>query len=756
MRVAFGHAQLDTEARTLEREGQRVAVEPKVFDLLVYLIEHRERVATSEELMGALWPGISVGPAALSGAVHKARLAVGDDGEAQAVLRTVHGRGFQFVADLSLVPAPEAAAPLAPTGSRARWVAAAAAAALLLAAASVLLLTRPLPEAPPGHALAVLPFVNLSADPDQGYFADGIAEDLLNTVARFDGLRVIGRTSSFSFRNSDADLRTIGQALGADVILEGSVRTEGDRVRITAQLVDAQDGLQRWSESYDRELGGLFAIQTELATAIATALRVELSQEQRQRLATPPTRNLAAYQAYLLGKRRLDRMMTASTEQAVEHFQQAIDLDPRFALAHAGLTESYLELLDSDLPSDQMLARAQAAADKALELDDGLAEAHAALGQVKWYRNDFEGAELAFQHALALNPNSVVVLYLYGNFLWFERARYEEALALSTKAVELDPLSLKAITQLKNALYGLGRFEEALAWNERALGIDPGYADAHDYIGVHQAFVLGRIDEALVWFAKSVSLNPESPFGLTNLGWLFLALGDPDRAEYWIQRSAEVGPDNFYSNMAMQDLALYRGDETVAAQYGRKAFAIFPLEWRGMPLSRLRDHEVRGGRYIEARALYEEHFPELLDERDPRIDDRNYKAAIDLALILSRTGERERADRLLDLSLEQIAKRPRLGFVGYGIADVQIFALQGEKQKALSALRQAIDEGWRRDWWYWLEKKPDLEPLHDDPEYQAMLEEIRADMAAQLERVRELERNGELPEIPPPATPQAG
>jgi hypothetical protein len=196
----------------------------------------------------------------------------------------------------------------------------------------------------------------------------------------------------------------------------------------------------------------------------------------------------------------------------------------------------------------------------------------------------------------------------------------------------------------------------------------------------------------------------------------------------------------------MQILALYRGDEAAALEHGRKAFAIWPLE--PPVLTFLRDHEVRAGRYIEARALYEKFFSELLSERDPKVDLRNYRAAIDLALILSRTGEQEQADLLLNRSLQQIQRRPRLGSRGFGIADVQIYALRGEKQKALSALRRAIDEGWRRFWWYHLKYDPTLESLHDEPEFQAMIAEIEADMAAQLARVREMERNGELEPIP--------
>jgi tetratricopeptide (TPR) repeat protein len=222
-------------------------------------------------------------------------------------------------------------------------------------------------------------------------------------------------------------------------------------------------------------------------------------------------------------------------------------------------------------------------------------------------------------------------------------------------------------------------------------------------------------------------------------------LGDPDRAEYWIKRTIELGPESFPSNLAMQLLALYRGDEAAALEHGRKAFAIWPLDPPALTL--LRDQEVRAGRYTEARALYEEHFPELLSKRDPEVDLRNYRAAINLALILSRTGEQEQADLLLNRSLQQVQRRPRLGSRGYGITDVQVYALREETQKALSALREAIDEGWREGWW-WRLRRPDLESLHDEPEFQAMVAEIEADMAAQLARVREMERNGELEPIP--------
>jgi tetratricopeptide (TPR) repeat protein len=190
---------------------------------------------------------------------------------------------------------------------------------------------------------------------------------------------------------------------------------------------------------------------------------------------------------------------------------------------------------------------------------------------------------------------------------------------------------------------------------------------------------------------------------------------------------------------------LYRGDEAVALNYGRKAFAISPFDW--LELTFLRDYELRSERYAGARALYEQSYPELLSQDYPKIDNGNYEAAINLALVLFKTGEQERADLLLNRSFQHVQTLPRLG-MRYGIAAVQIYTLRGDKQRAVSALRQAIDEGWRDLWWYFLKLKPDLGLLHDEPEFQAMVAEIEADMAAQLARVREMEKNGELEPIP--------
>jgi TolB-like protein/Tfp pilus assembly protein PilF len=604
-------------------------------------------------------------------------------------------------------------------------------------------------------SIAVLPFANISPDPGDVFFVDGIHDDILTQISKISALKVISRTSVMEYRNTTKNLKTIGQELGAATVLEGGVQRAGNRVRINVQLIDAATDKHLWADTYDRRLtaANIFAIQSEIATAIADALRATLSTEEQDRLATVPTENLASYEAYLLGKQRLAKETSEAVAEAIDHFQQATELDPEFALAYVGLAEGYQwQAFLSGLPPQEMLAKAQAAADMALELDDRLGEAYSALAGIQFLRNDFETAEATYKRALELNPNYATAYYWYGFLLSGNLGRLQEALPLFRKAVELDPLSAVAAVSLGDSLVMLGRFEEGVVWFKRAIELDPNHSRAYLSIADYYVLVKGRVDEAVVWERKAISLDPGLPDILAQHGVDFLNLGGFDEAEYWINRSIELGPGKFWPNIAMQLLHLYRGDETTALEYGRKAFAIYPFDWPALVL--LRDHALRAGQYTEVRALYEKTHPYFLNEDNPELRYDNYWAAINLALALSKTGEQQRADLLLDRSFQFIQTMPRLGTGGHLFADVQIHALQGEKQKALSALRQAIDEDWRFLWWYLLKHDPSLESLHDETEYQAMVAEIEADMAAQLARVRGMERRGELVLPAEPTAPQ--
>jgi tetratricopeptide (TPR) repeat protein len=523
-------------------------------------------------------------------------------------------------------------------------------------------------------------------------------------------------------------------------------------VRINVQLIDAATDEHLWADTYDRRLtaANIFAIQTEIATAIADALRATLSTEEQELLDTIPTENMAALEAYFRGKQRMAKRTSAALAEAVNDFNRAIEIDPSFALAYVGLADSHLlQVLYSGLPQDEMLARAQAATDRALALDDRLAEAYTSLGFIELYRSDYEAAEVTFKRALELNPNYARAYHWYAVLLRDSLERYAEALELIKKAAELDPRSPIILQYVGIGFASVGRFGESLAWSHKSIEIDPDFAVGYYWIGLHYWTAKGQVDEAVRWLRKSVSLDPGNPDNSAYLGRLFLDLGDLDRAEYWIERSIELGPEKFGPNFAMELFHLYRGDLSSALEYGRRAFETEdPWAFQLHSFEPVRVHELRAGRYLEARAAFERIAPELLNEDSPRIGNRNYRAAIDLALISSKTGEQERADWLLESSLQYIQQIPRLGWYGYRISDVQIYTLQGEKQEALLALQRAINEGWRESWWYYLKYDPTLESLHDEPEYQAMVAEIEADMAAQLARVREMERNGELEPIP--------
>jgi len=751
MQFSFGEYQLDTEARSLQRSGQVVHVEPKAFDLLAYLIAHRERVASPDELLETLWPGAHVGPAALSTAVRKAREAVGDDGEQQTVLRTKHGHGFQFVADVRVVDAA-ATASQKPWGSRIRWAAAAGLVVLLLVAIIFWRQSRPISEPVPSRSVAVLPFSNMSQDAATEPFTIGIHDDILTQISKIRGLKVIARTTMKRLDPS-LSIQEIGARLGVAAVLEGGVRRSEDRIRINVQLNDCKTEAHLWAETYDRELTAtnIFGIQTEIAASVAAALRTTLSPEERDRFATVPTENLAAYQAYILGKQRMAQEMNATVVEAADYFQQAVDLDPNYALAYVGLADSYtLRAWFGTMPRDEALAKAQAAVDKALALDARSGEAYNSLAGINDERGDFEGAEAAYQRALELNPNYAYAYNWYGELLRNRLARPEEALVLHRTGIELDPLSAPMMAQVGWDLQFLGRYEESLAWFENAVELEPGYSESYVGLGRHYWIVLGRFDEAVVALRKAISLDPGRTWTYNDLGFVFLNLGDLDRAEYWFKKFLETNPERFDARNSMMFLHLHRGDEASAVDIARKLMAEFPRF--ASPLMLLRNHELRAGRYVEARALYEKMRPELLSDDVPEVAGVGSNPAIDLALVLLKTGETERADRLLNRQLQYLQAHPRPVRQDWGGNVAQIFALQGQKQKALSALRQLMDEGWREGWWYIFKHEPNLEPLHDEPEFQAMIAEIEADMADQLARVRELQRSGELTAIPELAT----
>ena len=631
---------------------------------------------------------------------------------------------------------------------------------LVIGAITIGVVDRILEVAPPDRSIrvaqelhqkgiAVLPFVNRSEEAQNAYFADGIHDDLLMLLSKIKDMSVISRTSVDGYRDTTKSMPDIGRELGVRHILEGAVQRAEDRVRITVQLIDAWDDEHLWAETYDRDLTAtdIFAIQTEIATTIADQLQATLSQDERARISTTPTKSLRAYEAYLLGKQRLERRTTDSLAEALDYFKEAIELDPEFALAYVGLADTYAVRMASNIATaDEVEHLRRAALQQALELDDQLGELHASLAPYTAGGGDMEGADAQYKLAISLSPNNAGIYARYGRWL-SNQGRVEEGLAISRRGVMLDPLSVSVNFNIGHDYMNLGRYEEGEAQYKKVIEIDPDFAMGYRFIGSANWFGLGRLYESVRWYRRSLEIDPGHPIAHAWLSGVYLDLGDIEQAEIYAKKAFEIAPKSFWPNILQAALNRYRGDMERSEQYTRKVVEMNPRFWEIVTYQR--DFDLRAGRLQDARAMYAAGYPELFDEDGPTVNKQNFHAAIDSSLVLIRTGETDLAEKFQQGAWEVIRDRARLGFYnGYWLADAEIYAINGQKKEALAALRQAYEEGWRFFWWNSLNHNLNFESLHGETAFEDIKTAITADMVIQLARVNELRASGEIP--PPP------
>jgi len=395
-------------------------------------------------------------------------------------------------------------------------------------------------------SIAVLPFVDMSPDGDQGYFCEGIAEEILNALTRIDALQVAARSSSFRFRDAGMDAQAVGRSLGVDAVLEGSVRKSANRLRVAAQLVDVDGGYDLWSRSFDDELADVFEIQDVIATSIADALLETLTPRQQQSLRTASSADVDAYDYYLRGRQFFRRFRKTEIEHARSMFRHAIDLDSEFALAWAGYADCYSFLVMYVDPQADYAAKAREASDRALELDPDLAEAHASRGLACLVSRDFETAERDFREALSINPG------LYEAYYYFGRTRFHQgdmdmAAELFAKAADADPTDYQSRCLRAQILRGEGRLDEARAEARRAVEIvekhlewSPDDARAF-HLGAGSLIILAEFDRARRWLRRALELDPDDPILLYNLACNFATLGDVDESFKYLERAVRYG-----------------------------------------------------------------------------------------------------------------------------------------------------------------------------------------------------------------------
>jgi TolB-like protein/DNA-binding winged helix-turn-helix (wHTH) protein/Tfp pilus assembly protein PilF len=476
-RYRFGPFELDPSERVLLRDGEPIQLQPKTLDLLTYLVQNSGRLLDKQTLLDDVWKGTVVTENSLTRGIRQIRIALGDDADHARYVETVQRTGYRFIAPVEeVMPPSERSHRRAATPGRVKSVPRAVAfllagviAVAIGAAVLVQMMREPAEPAVSQQSIAVLPFANLSSDPEQEYLSDGLSEELLNLLARIDDLRVIARTSSFYYKGKDVRIADVARELGVSHVLEGSVRSAGNRIRITAQLIDTRDSSHVWSETYERNLGDIFALEDEIAARVVEALEVELLGESitTARVAV----DVDSYQEYLQGRFFWNRRAPGDDERAEAHYLRALELDPSNAAAWAGLSGVYNAWF-WQRRDEAYRAKARDAAEHAVALDPTLPEAHARLATAHAAAGEMEAARSERRKALELGPNNPLVLSSRAfNLHW--QGKTDEAIELFRRAAAVDPLSAVIWGNMAHMLMWEGRYAESQTAFDRALELNP-------------------------------------------------------------------------------------------------------------------------------------------------------------------------------------------------------------------------------------------------------------------------------------------
>lgn len=483
--VKFGIFEVDLQSGEVRKAGMRQKLAGQPFQVLQVLLEHPQEIVTREQLRQRLWPENTFVDyeLALKKAVNRLREVLGDSADSPRFIETMPRQGYRFIGSVEATHRPD---PIPPSGAPPTkrkmpgilsvGLSLAVVVALVLAfntdklRARIFAKSRSLEI----HSIAVLPLENLSKDPGEDYFSDGMTDALTTALAQIGSLRVISRTSAMHFKGTRETLPQIAHELKVDAVVEGSAARAGDRIRITAQLIETQTDLHIWAKSYERNAQDVLALQDEVARDIAAEIRIKLTPEDRTRLASSRPVNAEAHEAYLKGRYFWNKNTIDAPAKSLDYSRKAIEIDPELAPAYASLAQAYFKMgNDSALPSKEAYEKGRAAAQKALQLDDTLAEAHSSLADVKHlYAYDQAGADKEYMRAIELNPNSAEIRSAYSKYL-MHMVRCDEAVAQARIAMEVDPLSIVANRRLGIALFGCGRNDEAIEQFQKTRELDP-------------------------------------------------------------------------------------------------------------------------------------------------------------------------------------------------------------------------------------------------------------------------------------------
>jgi TolB-like protein/thioredoxin-like negative regulator of GroEL len=589
-------------------------------------------------------------------------------------------------------------------------------------------------------SVAILPFTILGKQEETGFFADGIHDDLLTRLANIGSLKVISRTSVLQYRDTARNLREIGRELGATAIMEGSIQQAGSNVRINMQLINAETDEHLWAQTYDRALTleNVFNIQSEIAEAIAGQLAATLSPTERSRIHKKPTLNFEAHKAYIQGRQLFTDQSFTSLRTAQTRFEQALEIDPDYTDARVGLAHAYAQLAHTGAITVQvMLHNGQPQIDRAIAEDPENSYAQAVYGLYR-YARDRDDAEKTFLYAIELNPNDVDALDIYADYLRDEE-RHEEALPVIRRALDLDPLSVTLFHDLGRSEIALGHFEEAQFAFDRIAQINPGNPFAAHGSGL-STILSGQLFKAAYWSDQGQIMDPADYEQPATSAFIYTSLGNFEMAQQRIEEAFALAENQPYPLAAQAYYLKVTGQPDRALAIAR-AFLANQLEDRwgseNIMLHLLQDAAITSGDYEEALGWYRKLIPECL-QQPPVVDALNIQKAVDLAYLLLLDGQKEQAENLLNVIVDSYNKlyvRGRANFP-MGIANVDALALLGQKTAAIAALQRHVDDGFRLRWRWSTELNRNQASLQDDPDYVAIIDWLRSDIAAQLEASR--------------------
>ena len=539
---AFGDIRVEPAAHRVLRNGHELELEPKAYSVLLQFVTHPGELIHHDDLLEHVWGHKCVTPASLSRIISQLRQRLGDEAAEPRYIQTVHGLGYRMIAGVIAKNLAEASV----SGSQVRRP------------------SRRADDDGDRRSIAVLPFVNMSGDVENEYFSDGIAEEILSLLTKLPQLKVSSRTSSFFFKGKEIDLQTIAAKLDVGTVLEGSVRRAGNRVRLTAQLIDVASDSTLWAETYDRELRDVFAIQDDIAQSIVDALKVTLSPKERRAIQYVATADVQAYDDYLRGRKYFYAWNRRDSLRAIEMYQRAIARDPKYAAAWAGLSDAYVmrhRFLDRN-PAH--VARAMDASERALQMDSDSAEAHASRGLALFISLHYKEAERQFETAMMLNQNLLEGCFMYG-MICSSLGNFEKAAWLYLRAAEVSPTDYLPLVYLSQAYSEMGRKDDerktrhrALELIERALGANPDDARAR-YMGAASFAVLGQKAKAIEWANLALRSSEDEPMVFYNASCTFAVLDEHDRAIDLLERAVQLGWGDRAWMANDSDLASLRG-----------------------------------------------------------------------------------------------------------------------------------------------------------------------------------------------------